>query len=228
MTQSSGSWRYWPALLAATTLASTLTGCGGGKNSIKDSKEQAEVTTAQVREIAKEAYIYGYPMVDNYRIQYAYFQDKQSSQYVSPWNTLHSDARVYTPADTAVQTPNSDTPYSTLGADLRAEPLVLTVPEIESNRYYSIQFVDAYTYNVGYVGSRTTGNKAGKFLLDEQSSKLLDNVGLVNGAVFSDLNGDGKPRDREQAVRLYREALGRGGLNDRNRETAERALASAR
>jgi len=42
------------------------------------------------------------------------------------------------------------------------------------------------------------------------------------------LNGDGKPRDREQAVRLYREALGRGGLNDRNRETAERALASAR
>src|SRR6185369_14060096 len=87
MTQSSGSWRYWPALLAATTLASTLTGCGGGKNSIKDSKEQAEVTTAQVREIAKEAYIYGYPMVDNYRIQYAYFQDKQSGQYVSPWNT---------------------------------------------------------------------------------------------------------------------------------------------
>lgn len=165
MTQSRGSWRHWPALLAATTLASTLTGCGGGKDAIKDSKEQAEVTTAQVREIAKEAYIYGYPLVDNYRIQYAYFQDEQSGQYVSPWNTLHSDARVYTPADTAVQTPNSDTPYSTLGADLRAEPLVLTVPEVQSNRYYSIQFVDAYTYNVGYAGSRTTGNKAGKFLL---------------------------------------------------------------
>ena len=65
-------------------------------------------------------------------------------------------------ADTTVQTPNSDTPYSTLGADLRAEPLVLTVPEVPNDRYYSIQFVDAYTYNTAYVGSRATGNKAGK------------------------------------------------------------------
>ena len=40
--------------------------------------------------------------------------------------------------------------------------------------------------------------------------------------------GDGKPRDRDQATRLFRDALSRPGLNDRNRETAERALASAR
>ncbi|HSR88374.1 MAG TPA: DUF1214 domain-containing protein, partial [Pontiella sp.] len=45
------------------------------------------------------------------------------------------------------------------------EPLVLTVPEISKDRYYSIQFVDAYTYNFAYVGSRTTGNSAGNFLL---------------------------------------------------------------
>lgn len=153
--------------MAAATLAVTLSGCGKdtGKDSAKDSKEPAAVTTAQIRDIAKQAYIYGYPMVDNYRIQYAYFQDKQSSQFRAPWNTLHSDAHVATPADTAVQTPNSDTPYTTLGADLRAEPLVLTVPEVQSNRYYSVQFIDGYTYNMGYLGSRTTGNKAGKYLL---------------------------------------------------------------
>ena len=29
----------------------------------------------------------------------------------------------FTPADTAVQTPNSDTPYSFVGLDLRAEPV---------------------------------------------------------------------------------------------------------
>ncbi len=119
------------------------------------------VTTAQIRDDAKQAYIYGFPMVDNYRIQYAYFQDKQGSQFRSTWNTLHSDAHVATPADTAVQTPNSDTPYTTLGADPRAEPLVLTVPEVPSNRYYSVQLIDAYTYNMGYLGSRATGNKPG-------------------------------------------------------------------
>jgi hypothetical protein len=39
----------------------------------------ADVTPAEVRAIAKEAYIYGYPLVDSYRIQYAYFIDKDYS-----------------------------------------------------------------------------------------------------------------------------------------------------
>jgi hypothetical protein len=48
---------------------------------------------------------------------------------------------------------------------LRAEPLVLSVPEVEKGRYYSVQFVDMYTFNFAYVGSRATGNGAGNFLL---------------------------------------------------------------
>jgi hypothetical protein len=52
-----------------------------------------------------------------------------------------------------------------LGADLRAEPLVFTVPTIEKERYYSLQFIDMYTFNFAYVGSRATGNDGGSFLL---------------------------------------------------------------
>jgi hypothetical protein len=122
-------------------------------------------TPEQARAIAKEAYIYGFPMVDNYRVQYAYFVDKQDPEYKGGWNEIHNTARVYTPEDKAIQSPNSDTPYSSVGADLRAEPLVLTVPPIEQDRYYSLQFVDGYTYNFHYVGSRTTGNGGGKYLL---------------------------------------------------------------
>jgi hypothetical protein len=81
------------------------------------------------------------------------------------FNTLHNAANVYTPADTTVQTPNSDTPYSFIGLDLRAEPLILTLPAIESKRYYSVQFADQYTYNIAYLGSRTTGNGGCKFLI---------------------------------------------------------------
>ncbi len=124
-----------------------------------------ELTPAEARAIAKEAYIYGFPMVDQYRIQYAYFVDTKNPEYKAPWNHITNTSRVYTPADTAIQTPNSDTPYSFLNMDLRAEPIVLTVPEIEKNRYYCIQFIDAYTFNFAYVGSRTTGNGAGKFLV---------------------------------------------------------------
>src|SRR6266404_9604675 len=124
-----------------------------------------EVTPAEARAIAKEAYIYGFPLVDSYRIQYSYFVDKQNPEFKAPWNQIHNESHVYTPADTAIQTPNSDTPYSWLGMDLRAEPLVLTVPPIEKKRYFSVQLIDAYTFNFDYIGSRTTGNEGGSYLV---------------------------------------------------------------
>jgi hypothetical protein len=126
---------------------------------------QTNVTPAEARAIAKEAYIYGYPMVDGYRIQHAYFVDRNSPEYKAPWNEIKNTPRVYTPDDKAVQTPNSDTPYSTVGMDLRAEPIVLTVPTLEKERYYSIQLIDAYTFNFDYIGSRATGNAGGSFLI---------------------------------------------------------------
>jgi hypothetical protein len=120
---------------------------------------------AEARTIAKEATIYGFPLVDNYRIQYSYFVDRGGPEFKAPWNTIVNNARVYTPDDKAIQTPNSDTPYSYVGADLRAEPLVLTVRAVEKGRYYSLQFIDMYTFNFAYVGSRATGNGAGSYLL---------------------------------------------------------------
>ncbi|TDF83935.1 DUF1254 domain-containing protein [Pseudomonas sp. H9] len=123
------------------------------------------LTPVEARSIAKTAYIYGFPLVDNYRVQYTYFQDRTHPEFKAPWNTLHNTARIYTPDDKAYPTPNADTPYSQLGADLRSEPLVLSMPVVEGGRYYSAQFVDAYTHNFGYVGSRTTGNGGGTFML---------------------------------------------------------------
>ena len=127
--------------------------------------QAGDVTPAEARVIAKEAYIYGYPLVDNYRIQYAYYVDKENPEYMAPWNHIKNIHNVYTPADTAVQTPNSDTPYSWVGLDLRAEPIVISLPAIEKKRYYSVQMWDAYTYIIGYAGSRTTGNDAGDIMV---------------------------------------------------------------
>jgi hypothetical protein len=62
-------------------------------------------------------------------------------------------------------TPNSDTPYSQAGLDLRAEPIVLSVPKVDSDRYYTVEINDLYTFITDYVGSRTTGNEAGSFLI---------------------------------------------------------------
>jgi len=128
-------------------------------------EERMQVAAEEARAIARDAYIYGFPMVDSYRIQYAYFVDANNPEYKGPWNQIHSMARVFTPEDKAVQTPNSDTPYSMLGMDLRTEPIVLAVPVVEKNRYFSVQLIDLYTFNFAYIGSRATGNDGGNFLI---------------------------------------------------------------
>jgi hypothetical protein len=128
-------------------------------------RAQSSVSPEEARAIAKEAYIYGFPVVDNYRIQYAYFVDAKNPEYKAPWNQIWNSARLFTAADKTIQTANSDTLYSMVGADLRAEPLVLTVPAIEKDRYFSVQLIDYYTQNFDYIGTRTTGNGGGTFLL---------------------------------------------------------------
>ena len=115
--------------------------------------------------IAEEAYLYGFPMIVNYKVMYEYAIDRSSGQFKAPFNTISNEARVFTPKDTTIVTPNSDTPYSVANLDLRVEPVVLCMPEIEKARYYDVQLVDMYTDNYGYMGSRTTGNGAGCYMV---------------------------------------------------------------
>lgn len=120
---------------------------------------------AEVRATARAAYLYGFPMIESYKVIHAYSVDEGGPQYKGPFNHIKNEARVYTPQDTAVVTPNSDTPYSFVVMDLRAEPLVLTVPGMEGDRYFSVQLVDLYTHNFAYIGTRATGNFGGTFLI---------------------------------------------------------------
>jgi hypothetical protein len=69
-----------------------------------------DLTVNEARRIAKEATIYGFPLVDSYRINHAYFVDTSNPEFKAPWNHINNTLRVYTPEDKALQTPNSDTP----------------------------------------------------------------------------------------------------------------------
>ena len=124
-----------------------------------------KATPEEARAIAREAYTYAFPMLDNYRIIDAYFIDRENPEFKAPFNQIRNLPKVFSPEDRAIQTPNSDTPYSMLGLDLRSEPYVLTVPVIEKERYFSIQLIDLYTFNFDYIGTRATGNDGGTFLI---------------------------------------------------------------
>jgi hypothetical protein len=117
------------------------------------------------KNIAEEGFIYGLPIVMNYAVMYEYAVDKNSGQFKAPFNQIKNEPRVFTYKDTAIVTPNSDTPYSFLWMDLRAEPMVLSVPAVEKGRYYAVQLEDGNTFNFGYIGSRATGNDAGDYMV---------------------------------------------------------------
>ena len=125
----------------------------------------AKLSPAEVQAIAEEGFIYGLPMVMDYAVMYDFVINRDSPAWKAPFNTLRNEARVFTSADTTVVTPNSDTPYSLVWADLRAEPIVITVPQVDPKRYYCVMMVDNNTFNYAIIGTRTTGNGAGNFMV---------------------------------------------------------------
>jgi hypothetical protein len=154
--------------LAAAVL---VTGCGKKEDPVAQAARKDVAAgvpapgIAETKAIAEEAYVYGFPMIAAYKAMYEFNVDKSSPQFKVGFNAIWNDSKTFTPKDTAIVTPNSDTPYSMLQADLRAEPVVFCVPAVEKKRYYSVQIVDLYSFNYGYVGSRATGNDAGCYMI---------------------------------------------------------------
>jgi hypothetical protein len=119
----------------------------------------------KAKDIAEAGFIYGLPIVMNYGVMYEYAIDRNSGQFKAPFNQIKNEPNVFTYKDTAIPTPNSDTPYSFVWMDLRAEPIVLSVQAVDPKRYYSVMLCDGNTYNYGYIGSRATGSEAGDYMV---------------------------------------------------------------
>jgi hypothetical protein len=155
-------------LIAATVLAA---GCGKKDDSVAQAEKKdvakgiAAPGIAETKAIAEEGFIYGLPIVMNYAVMYEYAVDKSSGQFKAPFNQIKNEPNVFTYKDTAIPTPNSDTPYSFVWMDLRTEPIVLSVPAVDPKRYYSVMLCDGNTYNYGYIGSRATGSEAGDYMV---------------------------------------------------------------
>ena len=154
-------------ILAIITSITLLIGCASRKDTISlaERTEQNAPGIEETKAIAEAGFIYGLPIVMNYAVMYEYVVDHNSGQWKAPFNQVANEARVFTYKDTAIITPNSDTPYSILWLDLRAEPMVLSVPAVDKQRYYSVMLCDGNTFNYGYIGSRATGNEAGDYLV---------------------------------------------------------------
>ena len=127
-------------------------------------QEASAVSLEDAKAIAQEAYVYAFPMLENYRTMYGQAIERGGPGYVAPFNQLVHKTELLGPDFKDVVRPNNDTLYSFAWLVLRSQPVVVTVPRIE-DRYFSIQLVDMFTNNLGYIGTRTTGSKAGSYLV---------------------------------------------------------------
>jgi hypothetical protein len=121
------------------------------------------LTPAEAKAIAKEAWAWSFAPIEGYQTLYAQAVNKDAPGYVGGFNQFRHYSRLATPDDKDIVTPNNDTPYSWAWLDLRAEPIVLSLPAVPK-RYYVNQWFDLYTHNFAYTGSRTTGREAGNYL----------------------------------------------------------------
>src|SRR5437868_12713858 len=126
-------------LLGVILTAAAFIGCekkGDAISSAEQADKKAGVAApgiAETKAIAEEGFIYGLPLVMNYAVMNEFAVDTKSSQYKAPFNEINNQHRVATYEDTAVITPNSDTPYSMCWLDLRVEPMVISVPRSEEH-----------------------------------------------------------------------------------------------
>lgn len=142
--------------------ALVVVGFVAGMLSVNPANAQ-ELSPAEAKVIAADAYLYAYPMLYNYKTLFQQALDPSFAGFIGGFNRFRHYSRGFSPADKDIVTPSNDTPYSWAWLDLRAEPMVVSVPA-SPDRYYVLQWFDLCTHNFAYIGSRATGTEAGDYL----------------------------------------------------------------
>lgn len=127
--------------------------------------KHSSAAPSEARAVAKDAFLYAYPVIYNYKTMYVQAIDPTGAEYTGGFGKFKHYSQPYTPKNIEIVTPNNDTPYSWAWLDLRAQPYVLSLPALPKSRYNVFQMIDLYTYNFAYAGVRATGFGAGDYLI---------------------------------------------------------------
>lgn len=133
---------------------------------------QSPVTAEQAAQIGKEAYDYGFPLLEFTRVKREMTSVKcPDTSGNAPVNSFSNAAGFATPDSRTVVAPNTDTLYSIAHLDLSKGPIVLSHPDM-GKRYYSFQMLDPYTNVIDIPGLREDGPKAGSYVIKLKGDSL--------------------------------------------------------
>ncbi len=122
-------------------------------------EDQRLDTPREIRRIAEEMFVYGYPLVLMDITRRRATNVATVTRGRAPMNAFNHARTFPDHRFTAIVRPNADTLYSSLWYDVSREPLIVDVPDSEG-RYYVLTALDMWTDQFCATGTRTTGNKA--------------------------------------------------------------------
>jgi len=122
------------------------------------------ITEAEAHSIAVEAYLYFYPLISMDVTRKQLINSEPGKGIGGPMNAFDNISAFPTADMKAVVRPNFDTLYSSGWVDLTREPMVISVLDT-GGRYYLLPMLYMWTDVFASPGWRTTGTKAGNFLL---------------------------------------------------------------
>ena len=128
----------------------------------------------QAHALGVQTYIWGYPVVVMQKSRDAMTKGgdapvtpevfDSTGKLFAPVNQVANAWGMLGPSFSAVQSGNSDTQYSVTWFDSSSEPYVLHLPDTQG-RYYTFQFIDAFTNNFHYASTRTMGSQEQSYAL---------------------------------------------------------------
>src|SRR5690348_9391059 len=128
----------------------------------------APLSQARAQQVGTDTYVYGIDL-----LEFVHQTQLDTSVTVpnqwgnAPVNQVGNQRVLTTPANQnkEIVGPSNSTLYSNVHLDLTRGPIVLHVPAVPHHRYYAWEFLDPYLNVFHYVGTRTTGDGAGNYVV---------------------------------------------------------------
>jgi hypothetical protein len=156
--------RAWLVTIYAAAILATSAGHMAAQDQGKPTFTQS-ASEQEAKAIARDAYVYAYPlMLTHATVQkLSNFAEPKAGDTYGPPNQFHH-ARAFPKADDKVVIRmNVDTLYSAATLDLKAEPMVLSVPA--ADRYFMLPMLSLWSDVFAVPGTRTTGKGAARDFL---------------------------------------------------------------
>jgi hypothetical protein len=149
-------------------------------DSFLTSTAEAKLSPDEAKQIAVDAYVYFYPLVSMDITRKQSTNIEAGKEFAKGPMNMFVSVPEYPPADLKVVVRvNFDTLYSIAWLDLTREAQVVSAPDTDG-RYYLLPMLDMWTDVFASPGWRTTGTKAGNFLVTPPGWKGTVPLGMTH------------------------------------------------